>query len=461
MACEETLDSTVGTPQPNAGDTQAATTAPAGVGLEAIRSRKTLRVLTRNNGISYYVLHGETMGFDYELAEQLAEDLGVKLKVIVPPRWGDLLPMLQQGAGDIAAASISVTAERQAKVRFAKPYTLTHMRVVWRKGTPKISEPEDLAGKRVHVRQDSAYYRRLESLSHLLQQVGKPAIDIVLEGEDLETEQILEAVAAGKIPYTLCDLNICRENKAYLPNLVIGPRVSQPQALAWAVHPNAKQLAEAVNDFFDRRRRDNSLQTLLQRYYERPARAAADARAPKIKGRKISKYDGLFRAAAGRTHIDWRLLAALAYQASRFSPKARSPNGGRGLFGMLAATSRKLGVKTLSDAQQSTEAAASYLARLQTQFAGVMNADARMQMTLAAFDCGAGHLTDARMLAAHQRWDPNTWDSIAKALRMLSHAKYAASADHGYVRGAEVTRYVDQVWGRYRAYQHATGERDP
>ena len=73
-----------------------------------MRQRGTLRLITRNNGFTYFVLRGRPLGFDYELGERFAESLGVKLEVIVPPDWKDVIPMLEAGEGDIVGANLTV-----------------------------------------------------------------------------------------------------------------------------------------------------------------------------------------------------------------------------------------------------------------------------------------------------------------------------------------------------------------
>ncbi len=437
--------------------------APGGVGLAAIKARGALRLLTRNNGTSYFVHHGEPLGFDYELAAGIAEQLGVRLEVVVPKNWGDLIPQLLAGAGDLVAASMFITPEREQQVRFTTPYALGHMRVVWRKGRAPIDGPEALSGKTVHVRRNSGYFARLEELNRLFAATGEKLIDVVIEGESLETEQIIEEVVAGRIPYTLCDYHICLENKAYLPELVIGPRVSEPLPLALAVHPEAEDLAVAVDRHLARIKASGELAALTKRYYETPRTArgaASDKPAGKRRG-QLSAHDAWFKAAQRQLGIDWRLLAAIAYQESRFDAKAGSWNRGKGLFAMQPAKARELGFATdLSDPNAATAAAATYLVRLQSQFAGVMNEEARLRLTLAAFNCGAGHVSDARLLAAQRQLDPDRWESVAEGLRLLSRAEHAATAAHGYVRGSEVVGWVNEVWDRFRAYRHATGDRD-
>ena len=430
------------------------------VGVEAIRKRGKLRLLTRNNGFSYFVLRGERMGFDYEMGLRLAKRLGVKLEIIVPPNWGDLIPMLERGEGDIVAAGINITPERQKRVVFAKPYALSHMRVVWGPGQTAIASSEDLSGKSVHVRLHSSYYRQLDKLSRIFEAASKPPIDIVIEGESLETEEILAEVNAGRVPYTLCDEYICRQNALFLPRISLGPNVSDPQPLAWAVHPEAKDLIEAINLFFAEEK-TKDFQAIYERYYDSPQRARAlRAQVASASRGTLSAYDDVLRLAGGKYGVDWKLLAAVAHQETQFDPKAKTWNGGRGLFGMLPSTARKLGAKSLKDPHQAALAAAEQLALMRYEFAQLPNHEDQWKLALAAYHAGPEYILDARLIAAEESLDPDEWSSIAKILPLMSKEKYARRARSGYLLGRESVAWVDAVWSKYRAYRHATGERD-
>ncbi|MCA9553043.1 MAG: transporter substrate-binding domain-containing protein, partial [Myxococcales bacterium] len=162
--------------------------------LDGIRARKTLRVLTRNNAITYFLYRGRQYGFDFELAELLAKELGVRLEMVVPPSREDLLPWLLEGKGDLVAASLTVTEGRQGKVAFSRPYLYVNEVLVKKRGTPGPAAPAELAGKTVHVRRSSSYYETLQSLK-------ASGIDVKIEAADegKETEELIQLVADGTI----------------------------------------------------------------------------------------------------------------------------------------------------------------------------------------------------------------------------------------------------------------------
>ncbi len=432
------------------------------VGLKAIRQRGVLRLLTRNNGNTYFILRGKQLGFDYTMAERFAQSIGVKLEVIVPPGWNDLIPMILDGQGDIIGAAMNITPERAKKVTYSRPYGLTHMRIVWGRGQKRIGNIEELSGKQVHVRQGSTYYNLLDRVSGLFESAGKRRVDIIIEGETLETEQILADVASGKIPYSLCDYHICVENKARLPGLVIGPAVGDPEPIAWAMHPQAEDLKGAIDQFFSEQR-GGDFKEVYDRYYGDPKarrRALPKGTTGRISGGKLSTHDGIFRVAAKQYKLDWRLLASIAFQESGFDPGHKSWSGGRGLFGMDPGTAKALGIKDLRRPNKAAEAAAAHLTAMNFHFASVDDEDDRMRFGIAAYQCGNDHISDAQELARREGLNAEKWTDVAKVLPLLALRDYAAKAPHGYVQGADTVRYVENVWERYRAYKHALGERD-
>jgi membrane-bound lytic murein transglycosylase F len=444
-------------------DAAAPEPAPPEVGIEAIRKRGVLRVLTRNNGNSYFVWRGRRMGFAYELARRLADELGVYLEIVVPERWSEMVPMLETGQADIIAASMTVTPERAERIRFTRPLVLTNQVVVWGPRARPIEWPQDLAGRPVHVRRTATYHTRLQELSGILVEAGQPAIDIVVEPEVRETEHILEDVARGRVPYTVADHHIAQVSQTWLRRLEIGPSISDPQQVAWGVHKDAGDLADRIDSFIAGLKREPTFDVLYSRYYETPRRFARRMRDKLFTAEsgRISPYDAQLKKAGERHDLDWRLLAAVMYGESRFDSKATSWAGAGGLFQLMPATAAEMGVTDRFNPEQSIRGGVAYLKRLYDDLADVPDVEERLRMTLAGFNCGPGHVYDARDIAREDpELDPDSWAGVAVGLQRLSHRKWARKARFGYVRGSAVIDYVHIIWERYRGYRHALGDRD-
>src|SRR6267378_5964338 len=74
--------------------------------LAEIRQRGSLTVLAPYNSTTYFIYQGEPLGYEYELLQAFAKDLGVPLKIVVVTDPKSLLPLLNSGEGDIAASRL-------------------------------------------------------------------------------------------------------------------------------------------------------------------------------------------------------------------------------------------------------------------------------------------------------------------------------------------------------------------
>ena len=171
--------------------------------LSGLLTRRYIRVLTAFNKTNFFLSEGRFFGFEYALLKDYEKFLnkGIKkreLRVVlefIPCPRDRLIPALLDGYGDIAAAGLTVTAKRRANADFAKPYlTGVDEVVVTHKRVQKPRTLEDLAGRKIFVRESSSYYESLTSLNRKLLKSGKRPVQIIKADENLETEDILELV---------------------------------------------------------------------------------------------------------------------------------------------------------------------------------------------------------------------------------------------------------------------------
>jgi len=90
--------------------------------LQQVRNNGTLRV-----GVTLFVPwaarapNGDLIGFEVDVAQQLAKDMGVKVEVL-PYELGRLIPALESGEIDVIAAGLTITPDRALHVNFSSPY---------------------------------------------------------------------------------------------------------------------------------------------------------------------------------------------------------------------------------------------------------------------------------------------------------------------------------------------------
>ncbi|MBK6337517.1 MAG: transglycosylase SLT domain-containing protein [Betaproteobacteria bacterium] len=163
----------------------------------------------------------------------------------------------------------------------------------------------------------------------------------------------------------------------------------------------------------------------------------------------LPDYRPLFRRAQAATGIEWRLLAALAYQESQWDPLATSETGVRGPDAADRGHGASAGRRAIAPGpRQSVEGAARYLAELKRGLPARIQEPDRSWLALAAFNIGLGHLEDARVLAQRQKLNPDLWSDLQETLPLLALPEYYAFAKNGYARGGMPVVFVDRV----RAY---------
>lgn len=430
--------------------------------LDGIKKRGVLRVLTRNNGINYFIYKGRELGFEYELARMFAEELGVRLQMVIPPKRQDLIPWLLEGRGDVIGASMTITAERAKKIAFTRPYLYSEELVVHHSDGPPVSVTSDLANKRFHVRASSSYR---ETLDALRPKYGP--FEVVDVDEKLETAQILERVAKKEIPLTVADALIFKVEKAYTPDITAGLSLTaaaagvEPDALsdeqriqiAWGARPANTKLLAALNVFIAREYRGLRYNMLEKRYFESSRQTARAKSANLAASGRLSPYDEIIKKYSERYGFDWRLMAAQSFVESGFDPKATSWVGALGLFQVMPNTGAEMGFTNLQDPDQGIHAGIRYMNQLVNRLDPKIPLKHRLRFALAAYNAGLGHVYDAMRLAEEQGLDPDKWfGHTEKTMLLLSESKYARRAKHGYAQGGQPVAYVSHIQSLYEQY---------
>ncbi len=411
--------------------------------LEEIKERGELHVLTRYSPTTYYVKGEELAGFEYELAKRFAEYLNVKLKIIVPDNLTDMLQLIEQGQADIAAAGLTVTPDRQDHIRFGPVYQEVRQQLVYKNGHHRPKNLADLGDGQLEVVANSSHAELLKSY-----QQDIPSLHWT-ENKELDSSGLLELVNLEMIDYTIADSNEFAATQPFYPELRVAFDVSDPQPLAWAMPLTEDHtLYQEVVKFFDHLEESGDLDRLIEKYYGHIRRFDyVDTRTfhRRILTR-LPQYQHFFQQAAEKYGFDWRLLAAIAYQESHWDPKAVSSTGVKGLMMLTQSTAKQMGITDRSDPKQSILAGAAYLANIRSRLPAQITRDEdRLWMALAAYNIGLGHLEDARVLAQKQGANPNLWTDVKKYLPLLSKKKWYQQTKHGYARGGEPVRYIENI----------------
>lgn len=440
---------------------------PIDFDLAKIKERDTLIAIVDNSSTGYFLYKGQPMGYEYELLNLLAQELDVKLKLVVTKNIDEAFRKLNLGEGDIIAHNLTITKSRKEQVSFTTPHYQTRQVLVqrkpdnWRKmklheiEEMLIRNPIDLIGKEVYVRKGSSYFTRLK---HLSEEVGGDILAV--EGfADVETEALIKMVAEGVIDYTIADDDVAKVNKTYYPNIDIKTAISFPQRIAWAVRKNSPDLLEDVNHWISKMQKQTAYYVIYNKYFKnsRASYLRATSNYSSINGEHISPYDDLIKEGASQLNWDWRLLASLVFQESKFEPRAESWAGAKGLMQLLPETAAMYGANDVYNPAENVKAGVKYLIWLNKLWEDkVEDEQERLKFVLASYNVGQGHVLDARRLARKYGKDDQKWEgNVEYYMLQKSKPKYYSDpvVQSGYCRGEEPVNYVREIINRYNQYK--------
>jgi len=411
--------------------------------LEEIQSSGKLVVLTRNAPTTLYTDREEKQsGPEYDLVESFAASLGVEVEYKIKTSVQEIITAIENAEGDLAAAGLTITGQRQQKFLFAPPYQDVTQQVVCRRDNVQPETLEDLVGLNIAVIAGSSYVERLQVLRQ--QHVDLAWTETTTE----DTEQLLRAVWNREIDCTVADSNIVDINRRYFPELIAPLNLHESESLGWMMSAERADLRSAVESWLVPLEKSGELAVLQERYYGFvEVFDYVDTRKfiTRIRSR-YPKYQKFFKAAAAKYQLSEMLLAAQAYQESHWRANARSPTGVRGIMMLTLDTARAMGVTSRLDPKQSIFGGAKYMSRLlNDRFEDEVVEPDRTWLALAAYNVGRGHLHDAQTLAREQGLNPYLWNDVKQVLPLLSDKRYYRNLKYGYARGSEPVRYVQRI----------------
>ena len=178
----------------------------------------------------------------------------------------------------------------------------------------------------------------------------------------------------------------------------------------------------------------------------------------------ISAYDNLIRNISEQEGHDWRLMSAIAYHESRFTPDITSRSGARGLMQIMPSVARQFDVPVteVSNPETNVWLANKLLSKIMSTLRlpeGISEKD-RMSIVLASYNSGIGHVSDARRLAKLNGENPNSWEVVARYLTLKAEPEFYENevVRCGRFTGSRQTlAYVNDVIGRYDRYCRVAG----
>jgi membrane-bound lytic murein transglycosylase F len=411
--------------------------------IDQVKTLGELRVATRVGPLSYYLAADGTtpQGPEYELARRFADELGVKLKIAPMHSYGDIYQALRSGRVHLAAAGLKVPARPIDGVEFGPTYQRVHEHLIYRRGAARPGSLADIGNADLEIAAGSAHAKALVAARDTLPEL------VWVENATTNTQALLEDVADGSIDYTIADSTEFAFAHDAHPDLRIAFDFPGSQSLAWAASDRYPEFRQQMGSYFHGLSKNGELAAMVDRYYGH-SDDAEFAEAPEFMRHMQSRlplYKKWFEEAAEQSSQDWRLLAAIGYQESKWNPSAASGSGALGVMQLTSQSATAVKVSNVADPRQNIMGGARYFRQLYEKIPSHVPEPDRTWFALAAYNIGYGHLEDARVLAQKAGRDPDSWDEVRRFLPLLSQEQWYTQTQNGYARGSEPVQYVDNV----------------
>ena len=422
--------------------------------LDVMIKHRVIRALVVYSKTFYFIDKGTQRGTAYEGLRLFEDELNKQLRskheyvrfVFIPVRRDELIPALIEGRGDIAAAGLTITPERNKLVDFSDPILAPVSEiVVTGPKSPAVASLDDLSSKEVFVRKSSSYYEHLEGLNAQLAQAGKPPVKLIPAPETLEDEDLLEMLNAGLVSFVAADQPIAQFWTRILPNITARTdlTINTGGEIAWMFRENSPKLRDAVNAFIKRHPASDATRGEILRKYLRSTKFVKNATSDQ-EMKKFRTTVDFFKKYGDQYSFDYLMIAAQGYQESRLDQKAKSRVGAVGVMQVMPQTGRSLGVGDIRQLGPNIHAGTKYISIIRNKyFANEPKDELNKDLfSFAAYNAGPTRIMRLRTLATERGLDPNVWfDNV----ELVVAEKV----------GREPVTYVSNIYKYYIAYRLA------
>ena len=406
---------------------------------QAIQERGKLVVGTINHPISYFINGEGESGLEYELSKAFASYLNVELEMRPMESTDTLFDALDEHKIDIAAANLFYQTDKAEHFQLGPSYYSASWQLAYRKGE---NRPHSLAQIN-----DTLVIPESSELVQILKdaQLKHPKLRWRVD-KKLTQEELLLQVAEGKIAYTLANSLDISATQQIKPQIAVAFDLTDEMSVHWYLSNNSSnELQSALLDFMNTAIDSGLIANIEEKYFNHFRQFDYVDTKSYLNSIEaiLPKFEPLFTKHKG--NLDWRLLAAIAYQESHWNPDATSPTGVRGMMMLTKDTAERMKITDRTDPEQSIKAGSEYLHWLIEQIPDSINNDDRIWFALAAYNMGLGHLLDARRLTKSLGGNADNWLDVKKNLPLLAEKRYYTNLKYGYARGYEAVQYVENI----------------
>lgn len=211
---------------------------------EQIQDRGSLRIITWQGAEDYLPRAGSPPKIEFDYLQQFADENKLEIEIVALEKFEDLIPALLEGKGDIIAANLSITRQRQKQVSFTNTFAETTEYLVMAKNAKSLPSGKALAGREIAIQDGTAYAVTARGLAKF-----HPELEIRKVPGELSRDDFMDKVASGEYDMAILDNNHLKTMLSYRSDIKRSLQANAERQIAWAVHPKSKKLLKELNHF--------------------------------------------------------------------------------------------------------------------------------------------------------------------------------------------------------------------
>jgi len=422
--------------------------------LDSMIARRRIRALVPYTHLYYTIDLKKRSGIAFEALNLFENSLNKQLRlkphqvriIFIPVNRSQVIPLLREGYADLAFAGMTITEERKKQVDFSIP-SITGLKelVVAGPASPKLNTLADLSGKEIYLREGSSYESAAIKLNDSLKRKGLPPVIIKTLDPYLESEDILEMVNSGVIPFSAMVEDVARLWANVMDSLVLYDKIPLDSNVSygWVFRKDSPKLKAAADKFLQQNAKGTLMGNTLYNKYVKNVNLLPDMYSKKTFS-QVNALKAPFLKYADRYQLDWLLLVAQGYQESGLNQKLVSNAGAVGIMQVLPSTAagKPFYIRDIKKVDSNVHAGVKYMRFLIDQYFSDPGIDElnRHLLALAAYNCGPARVIQLRKMAKAKGLNPNLW---------FDNVEIIAAQEIG----RETVQYVSNIYKFYASYR--------
>lgn len=401
-----------------------------------------VRTLLLFHAADYFVYRGVPIGFQYEMLQELERGMDRNVSITIENDADNIKKELFSNNYDIIVVDFIHNGfllplfERSIPHSYSYPVLVSGNADTTDINTILVSG--DFLAKLFFIN-DSHY------LNYLIQR-----------DNNYSTEELFEKVDNGEIPYLICDYNHAITLMPFYSNVEILEKAGPQFERRWLLNNNNIQLNEDINHWLLDFKKTTKYRWLIRKYFslESPLINASFRKKQNV---DISQYDDIIKKYAQAYNFDWRFVASIIYQETKFTSGLTGNGGSYGLMQLMPTTMEYFGISEDDNDEANIRVGIQYLNTIRKDFDEIEDEEEKLYFITASYNAGRGHIFDAQRLCTKYKGDYKSWTDVSKYLILKSHRDIAADplVKSGYFPGSHTVKYVQRVMERYAAYKIA------